>query len=104
MRRAGRREKARVFSDPVVGRIVNHSTVLFAMNPAFGLLKMQRDGKTFDFFTVPTIRFQVLYVFLVLAHDGRRILHFNPASSAGVGQREGLTQLLSCPFRLSRRR
>jgi len=30
-----------------------------------------------DFFTVPTIRYQVLYVFLVLAHDRRRILHFN---------------------------
>jgi putative transposase len=30
-----------------------------------------------DFFTVPTIRFQVLYVFLVPAHDRRRILHFN---------------------------
>ena len=30
-----------------------------------------------DFFTVPTIRFQVPYVFLVLAHDRRRILHFN---------------------------
>jgi len=30
-----------------------------------------------DFFTVPTIRFQVLYVFLVLAHDRRRILHMN---------------------------
>jgi len=26
-----------------------------------------------DFFTVPTLRFQVLYVFLVLAHDRRRI-------------------------------
>src|ERR1700756_4686358 len=30
-----------------------------------------------DFFTVPTIRFQLLYVFVVLAHDRRRILHFN---------------------------
>ena len=28
-----------------------------------------------DFFVVPTIRFQILYVFLVLAHDRRRILH-----------------------------
>ena len=28
-----------------------------------------------NFFTVPTVRFQVLYVFLVLAHDRRRILH-----------------------------
>ncbi|MCX6602032.1 MAG: transposase [Acidobacteria bacterium] len=30
-----------------------------------------------DFFTVPTIGFQVLYVFLVLAHDRRQIFHFN---------------------------
>jgi hypothetical protein len=30
-----------------------------------------------DFFTVPTIRFQVLYVFLILAHDRRRVIHFN---------------------------
>ena len=29
-----------------------------------------------DFFAVPTVRFQVLYVFLVLAHERRRILHF----------------------------
>jgi transposase InsO family protein len=28
-----------------------------------------------DFFTVPTVRFKILYVFLVLAHDRRRILH-----------------------------
>ncbi len=30
-----------------------------------------------DFFTVPTIWFEVLFVFIVLAHDRRRILHFN---------------------------
>jgi hypothetical protein len=29
-----------------------------------------------DFFTVPTIRFQILYVFLVMAHERRRIVHF----------------------------
>jgi putative transposase len=29
-----------------------------------------------DFFSVPTIRFQILYVFLVLAHERRRIVHF----------------------------
>jgi transposase InsO family protein len=28
-----------------------------------------------DFFTVATIRFHILYVFLILAHDRRRILH-----------------------------
>jgi transposase InsO family protein len=30
-----------------------------------------------DFFTVPTVRFQILYVFLVLSHERRRIVHFN---------------------------
>ena len=29
-----------------------------------------------DFFTVPTVRCHVLYVFLVLAHERRRIIHF----------------------------
>jgi hypothetical protein len=30
-----------------------------------------------DFFTVPTATFRILYVFFVLAHDRRRVLHFN---------------------------
>ena len=30
-----------------------------------------------DFFTLPTMRFQVLYVFLVLAQDRRRVIHFH---------------------------
>lgn len=30
-----------------------------------------------DFFTVPTVTFGVLYCFFVIAHDRRRILHFN---------------------------
>src|SRR5215470_13262585 len=30
-----------------------------------------------DFFTVPTIQLRVLYVFVILAHDRRRVLHFN---------------------------
>src|SRR6266853_131562 len=30
-----------------------------------------------DFFTVPTVRFSVLYCFFVINHDRRRILHFN---------------------------
>ena len=47
-----------------------------------------QTGKTFlqnhisqlgsiDFFTVHTIWFEVLFVFVVLAHDRRRVLHFN---------------------------
>jgi hypothetical protein len=29
-----------------------------------------------DFFTVPTATFRVLFVFVALAHEGRRVLHF----------------------------
>ena len=31
----------------------------------------------FDFFTVPTLSFRVLYCFFVSEHHRRRILHFN---------------------------
>jgi transposase InsO family protein len=30
-----------------------------------------------DFFTVPTLTFGILYCFFVMAHDRRRILHWN---------------------------
>ena len=30
-----------------------------------------------DFFTVPSVKFRILFVFLVLSHDRRRIVHFN---------------------------
>jgi transposase InsO family protein len=33
-----------------------------------------------DFFVVPTITFQVLYCFVVLRHDRRRVAHFNVTS------------------------
>ena len=53
--------------------LVNHREVIAAM----------------DFFTVPTIIFGVLYCFIVICHDRRRILHFNitkhPTSSWIVG-------------------
>jgi putative transposase len=42
-----------------------------------------------DFFTVPTLTFGVIYCFFVIAHDRRRILHFNVTkhpSSAWVVQ------------------
>ncbi len=34
-------------------------------------------GAACDFFTVPTLTFKVLYVFVVLSHDRRRIVHLN---------------------------
>ena len=36
-----------------------------------------QDLASIDFFTVPTATFRVLYVFLVLSHDRRRVVHFN---------------------------
>ncbi len=35
------------------------------------------DLVSVDFFTVPTVTFRVLYVFVVLAHDRRQVVHFN---------------------------
>ena len=34
-----------------------------------------------DFFTVPTATFRVLYVFLILSHERRRVVHFNVTDS-----------------------
>lgn len=35
------------------------------------------DLVSIDFFTVPTATFRILFVFVVLSHDRRRIVHFN---------------------------
>ena len=37
-----------------------------------------------DFLTVPTATFRVLYVFLVLSHDRRRVVHRNVTSHPGA--------------------
>jgi len=39
------------------------------------------DIVSVDFFTVPTATFRVLYVFLVLSNDRRRVIHFNLTES-----------------------
>ena len=56
----------------------------------------------FDFFTVPTVTFQLLYCFFVIEHERRRILHFNvtrhPTSEWVVQQlREAFPN--ACPYR-----
>ncbi len=43
-----------------------------------------KDLISIDFFTVPTIAFRVLFVFLVLSHDRRRVLHFNVTEHPGA--------------------
>jgi hypothetical protein len=53
-----------------------------------------------DFFVVSTIRFQVLYAFLVLAQDRRRILHFGVTARPAA---EWTTQQLRGAFPWDRR-
>src|SRR5262249_18582649 len=44
--------------------------VTFLRNPREAIAAM-------DFFSVPTVTFNVLYVLFIVGHDRRRILHFN---------------------------
>jgi transposase InsO family protein len=45
-------------------------------------LRNHRDLITgMDFFVVPTVRFQLLYVWFVIDHGRRRVLHFNVTES-----------------------
>jgi putative transposase len=55
-----------------------------------------------DFFTGPTIRLQVLYVFLVLAHDRWRVVHFNVTPR--IPRRDGRHSNSARPFRLIKSR
>ena len=45
------------------------------------LLNHTKDLASIDFFVVPTATFRVLFVFLVLEHERRRIVHFNVTSA-----------------------
>jgi len=48
-----------------------------------------KDMASIDFFTVPTATFRVMYVFIVLSHERRRVIHFNitdSPSAAWTGQ------------------
>ena len=40
-----------------------------------------KDLVSIDFFTVPTVTFRVLFVFVILAHERRRIIHVNVTES-----------------------
>ena len=58
-----------------------------------------------DFFVVPTVRFQLLYVWFVLDHDRRRVIHFNvttnPTASWVIQQlREAFPSDHALPFLL----
>jgi putative transposase len=44
-----------------------------------------QDLVSVDFFTVPTVSFRVLFVFVVLAHHRRQVLHFNVTERPTAG-------------------
>jgi hypothetical protein len=52
-----------------------------AVIPASGWLAFLQNHRevivAFDFFTVPTVTFKLLYCFFVIEHGRRKILHFN---------------------------
>ena len=54
------------------------------------------DLASMDIFTVPTATFRILYVFMVLRHDRREIVHFNVTEhiivESRLVDREGLAQ------------
>ena len=43
------------------------------------------DLVALDFFVVPTVRFRVLFVLVVLAHHRRQVLHFNVTDNPTAG-------------------
>lgn len=58
-----------------------------------------------DFFTVPTATFRVLYVFLVLAHQRCKVLHFNGTDSPSAAwTAQQLTEVLESYFAYYHRR
>jgi hypothetical protein len=68
-------------SEPAVSRYLqtlrrNHNDDNARSWQAF-LNNHQEVFAAFDFFTVPTFTFSILYCFFVIEHDRRRILHFN---------------------------
>lgn len=80
-----------VVSERTVGRYLRYVRRLG--DPAkrwLAFLNNHREATVaFDFFTVPTVTFQLLYCFFVIEHGRRRILHFNVTSkptSEGVLQ------------------
>jgi putative transposase len=58
---------------------------------------------TFDFFTVPTLRFRTLCCFFAIEHDRRRILHFKASRLRFIQQAIGLCNNYEKHFRFPAR-
>jgi hypothetical protein len=52
-----------------------------------------------DFFTVPTVTFNLLYCFFIISHDRRRIVHINHSASHQQLDRAAAKRSVSLPIR-----
>jgi hypothetical protein len=60
------------------------------------------DLASIDFFVVPTATFRVLFGFLVLVHDRRRVVHFNvTAHPTAAWTRQQLVEAFPCILHLA---
>ena len=80
--------------------IARHRPIL---GGAFSII-IVKDLVSLDFFTLPTATFRVLFVFIVLRHDRRRIVHFKCHRTSFCRATEGfLNRLLASNLTLDRR-
>ena len=68
----------------------------------------RKDLVAADFFVVPTVLFRVLFVFVILSHDRRRVVHFgvtaHPTAEGAARQLLGVFPWDSAPRYLLRDR
>src|SRR5207249_10101552 len=64
-------------AEPTVSRLLPKRRMPPSQSWRTFLTNHVRDLVSIDFFTVPTAGLRVLFVLVVLAHDRRRVLHFN---------------------------
>ena len=93
-------------SEPTVSRYLQRLKHRTDRNKAKRWLTFLQNHReviaAFDFFTVPTLTFRVLYCFFVIEHHRRRILHFNATmhpSSEWIVQQLREAFPLPCPYR-----
>src|SRR5207237_3870189 len=90
-------------SEPTVSRFLRRRTANEKAKRWLAFLHNHREViAAFDFFTVPTLTFRVLYCFFVIEHGRRRILHFNVTehpTSDWIGQQLREALPLPCPYR-----
>src|SRR5882724_10956459 len=69
-------------SQRTVGRLMPRRSKPPSQNWRTFLQNNLADLVSVDFFSVPTVTFRVLYVFVVLLHHRRKVVHFNVTDSA----------------------